>query len=286
VRYSSFSRKISAQVNPVTGTQSNSNNTWNGLQPSFYALYHVSPNASVYAQYARGFLAPKDKLAYQPNPAAANAISPQHTTNLQLGGTWKTGAFTMSGDVYHIKFDNFFTYSQHGATVVPVGGGSAVFKGVELEGNYVLAGGLSVYANYSHNNQTYADGTPVQYAPDGTYAGGLVYDDSTWYGSLLTKHIGSTWQGGNGGSSYAGIGAYNTTYGAYQVAGFTTTDLNLGYTVKKPIAGLKDLKVRVNVSNLTNHRQAYYVYGSNFNGDDMFMTLPGRSYMLSLSTNM
>jgi len=286
VRYSSFSRKIDASVNPVTGAPSSSSNTWNGVQPSVYALYHVLPNASVYGQYARGFLAPKDKLAYQPVQSAAKAIDAQRTDNFQLGGTWKADKLTVSADVYHIKFNNFFTYSNHGAAVQAQGGGSAVFKGVETEGTVVVGSGFSLYGNYTHNTQSYADGTPVQYAPDSTYAGGVIFDDGHLYGSLLAKHIGSTYQAGNGAGAIPG-GVTGFANGLYTVAGYTTTDLSVGYTFRNPTAGMKDLKVRLNASNLSNNTTVYYVYGAaGFgNGNDAFMTLPGRSYAVSLAAD-
>jgi iron complex outermembrane receptor protein len=275
VRYSSFARKIDADVNPQNGQKTSSSHTWTGVQPSLYALWHPTAESSVYGQFARGFLAPKDKLAYQPNQTAANGIDPQRTTNLQAGGTWKNNGLTLSADVYHIKFDNFFTYAASGAVVKTVGGGSAIFKGVELEGTLAVGAGVNLYANYTHNTQTYADGSKVQYAPDGTYAAGLIFDNGRSYGSLITKHIGTTVQGGNNGPDG----------GNYDVAGFTTTDLAMGYTFKKPTSGLKDVKVRLVVSNLANNEAVYYVYGASLSGTDMFMTLPGRSYMLGLSAD-
>jgi len=275
VRYSSITRKIDASINPVNGQATSSNNTWSAAQPSLYALYRLAPNASVYAQYARGFLAPKDKLGYQPNQTAAKLIDPQHTTNLQAGGTWKADNLTVSADVYHIKFDNFFTYSGGGSKVVANGGGSAIFKGAELEATLVVGAGFSLYGNYSNNKQTYADGTKVQFAPDGTYAAGVIYDDGKLYGSLLAKHIGATLQGGNNGPDG----------GNYDISGYTTTDLSLAYAFKEPAAGFKDIKVRLNVSNLSNNESIYFVYGATLSGTDMFMTLPGRAYSLGLSAD-
>jgi outer membrane receptor protein involved in Fe transport len=53
------------------------------------------------------------------------------------------------------------------------------------------------------------------------------------------------------------------------------------------MAGFKDVKARLLVANLTNNESIYYVYGAtNFgNGTDAFMTLPGRSYMVTLSAD-
>jgi iron complex outermembrane receptor protein len=281
VRYASFGRKIDAVVNPGTGGPSSTSHTWSGVQPSLYALYRVTSNASVYAQYARGFLAPKDKVMFNASQSAADAFSPQRTDNLQLGGTWKTERLTLSADVYHIHFTNFTSVAGGGSTLVLTGGGGAVFKGEEIEATGALGAGFSLYANFSHNPATYDDGTPVQFAPSGTHALGLIYDANGLYASLISKYIGSTVQPGNQGP---------VTYGAlgtnYIIAGYTTTDLALGYTLRDPGAGMKDLKLRLTASNLSNSRSIYYVYGSSLQtGLDMFMTLPGRAYNVGISAD-
>lgn len=288
LRYSSFARKIDATVNPVTGNPSSSSNTWTAPQPSIYALWHPADTASVYAQYARGFLAPKDKLAFQPNQTAAKAIDAQHTTNLQAGGTWKTSQLTISADVYHIKFDNFFTFAQHGAAVAASGGGSAVFKGEELEGTWSVGAGVNLYGNATHNQQQYADGTQVQFAPNGTWSAGLIFDDHRFYASWIAKHVGQTWQAGNGTpGTGAGAPSFDAFNGAYIVPGFTTSDLVLGVNFAQPAAGLRNIRTRLKVANLSNNESIYYVYGATQfgGGTDMFMTLPGRSYMVTVSAD-
>ncbi len=281
LRWSSFSRKIDAQVNPQVGGPSSSNDSWNGAQPSLYAIDHITPNASVYAQYARGFLAPKDKLAYQPVQSAAQQISAQHTTNLQAGGAWKSDALTLAADIYHIKFDNFFTYASHGANVVAVGGGSAIFKGFEFEGTYSIGSGFSLYGNFSHNSQTYADGEQVLNAPTGTYSFGPIYNNGRLYASVLAKHVGSQYMSGNQGPINCG----SSDGSCYNIPGFTTTDLAIAYTIKSPWAGVKDVTARLQVSDLGNNESIYYVYNATLSGTDEFMTLPGRSYSLGLSAN-
>jgi iron complex outermembrane receptor protein len=275
VRYSSFARKIDGSFVPGVNGPDSYSHTWSGTQPSLYALYRLASNASVYAQFARGFLAPKDKIAFQKSTAAADAFSPQRTTNYQVGGAWKAQDLTVSADVYHIKFNNFFTVSSHGAALIESGGGSAVFKGIELEGTYVLGYGFSLYGNWTHNTQTYADGTKVQYAPDGTWAAGAIYDDGRLYGSLLAKHIGNTLQAGNNGP----VG------GNYEIPAYTINDATIGYTFKNPTNGFKDIKARLNVSDLANNHSIYFVYGATLGGTDMFMTLPGRAYSITLSAD-
>ncbi len=279
IRYMSFKRSVSGAVLPSTGGPGNLSKTYDGTQPSIYANYRLAPNASVYAQWARGFLAPKDASVFydvKNQGAGVNVADPgaETTNNLQAGSTWKTDKFTVSGDVYYIRANNFAQLNGAGTKVNQFG--NTVFKGVELEGTYVLGYGFSLYGNYSYNKQNYADGTPVQFAPNNMYTAGLIYDQRGWYGSVIAKHIGSTYQGGNNGPLPGGV---------YQIPGYTITNLSLGYTILNPTAGVKDVKLRFLVSDLSNNQSIYYVYGATLSGTDMFMTLPGRSYMLGGSVD-
>ena len=271
VRYSKFSRDVNGPFVPgINGPESYSH-SWNGVQPSVYANYRLAPNASVYAQYARGFLAPKDTLAFNPSLATSHGLNAQKTDNYQAGATWKSNRLTVSGDLYYIKFNNYETINGGGSKVVLTGGGAATFKGVEFEGTYGLGAGFNLYGNWTRNQQKYQDGTLVQFAPDGTYAAGVIYDSHGLYGSLIAKHVGSELQGGNQQN--------------YTIPGYLTTDLSLAYTLKNPTAGFKDVKFRFLASNLSNNRAIYYVYGNALNGDDAFMTLPGRSYFAGISAD-
>ncbi len=279
MRYMSFNRNVNGAVLPSTGGPGSLSKTYNGVQPSIYANYRIAPDASAYAQWARGFLAPKDASVFydvknQGTGVTVTDPGAETTNNLQAGSTWKTNKFTLSGDIYYIRANNFAQLNGAGTKVNQFG--NTVFKGVELEGTYVLGYGFSFYGNYSYNKQNYADGTPVQFAPNNMYTAGLIYDKRGWYGSVIAKHIGSTYQGGNNGPLPGGV---------YQIPGYTITNLSLGYTIPNPTAGVKDVKLRFLVSDLSNNESIYYVYGATLSGTDMFMTLPGRSYMLGGSVD-
>ena len=284
VRYSSFARKIDGSFVPGVNGPDSYSHTWSGTQPSLYALYRLASNASVYAQAARGFLAPKDKIAFAKSNTGADTFTPQTTTNLQAGGTWKSEKLTVSGDVYHIKFNNFTTVSSSTGQLQIQGGGGAIFKGIELEGTYAVGYGFSLYGNWTHNTQTYTDGEPVQFAPDGTASLGLIFDSNSLYGSLMAKHVGQTIQPGSKGQAPVNYGSEDGY--SYQIPAYTVTDLAIGYTIHRPSSGVKDVKLRLNVSDLANNQSIYYVYGSSLaTGSDMFMTLPGRSYAVTVAAD-
>jgi iron complex outermembrane receptor protein len=269
LRYSSLRRELNAPVDQGTENPLDFAHTWSAMLPSVYANYRISPNWSAYAQYAKGFLAPNLNLLYKSSQAAASSFTEQRTNNLQAGTTWKTDRVTLSADVYHIDFNNFESTANQGANLVAVHGGSAVFKGEEFEGTVVLGAGFSLYGNASHNGAVYADGTPVLNAPNGTDALGLIYDSGSLYASLISKHVGGQYQSG--------------VFGNESVSGYTIDDFALVYTLRNLGAGTKDVKLKFSVSNLSDNRTRYYLYGTDLTGTyDAWMTIPGRAYTVGV----
>jgi iron complex outermembrane receptor protein len=272
VRYSSLKRDLIAPVDQGTLTPLTYSHTWSATLPSVYANYHLSSSWSAYAQFAKGFLAPNLNLLYKTSQAAASSITPENTNNLQAGTTWKSDRLTLAADVYHINFNNFVSTANQGANLIPVHGGSAVFKGAEFEGTVVVGAGVSLYANASHNGAAYADGNPVLNAPNGTDVLGVIYDANPLYASLLSKHVGAQVQSGASGDE--------------NISGYTVNDLAIVYTARDPGAGAKDVKIKLGVSNLADNRSRYYLYGTDLTGTyDAWMSLPGRAYTLGIAAD-
>ncbi len=280
VRYTSFTRDFNATVNQNVFGALDTSKTWNGVQPSVYALYHVSSSWSAYAQAARGFLAPVANVFYKSAGSVALASltsqSPETTMNYQVGTTWKSSALTLAADLYHIDFSNFVSTHVNASGFVDAAlshAGGATFNGEEFEGTYAVGEGFSVYGNISHNGSGYKDGSPIYNAPSGISAVGVIFDRGPLYASVISKHVGSTVQQGY---------AANET-----VSGYTVNDLAFAYTMHAPENGLRNLKLKFAVSNFSNNRSIYYLYnGSNLSQtQDYVMTLPGRAYTLGFSAD-
>jgi iron complex outermembrane receptor protein len=121
--------------------------------PFLTVNYRVMKDLSVYAQYAQGMLVPNIGNLYVENQTLTH-ILPQLSTNYQLGGVYSHGNISFDADVYYIVFQNkiqSFTDVTSGQPYETNSGG-AIYKGVELEGVYVLPHGASVFANYSYNS--------------------------------------------------------------------------------------------------------------------------------------
>jgi iron complex outermembrane receptor protein len=129
--------------------------------PFLTANYRIRSDWSVYAEYAQGFLVPNISAFYVNTPQN-NKVVPQESTNYQLGTVFTAGRFNFDGDLYYIDFKHkiqTFTDLTTGESVETNSGG-ATYKGVELQGTYVLPYGFSTFANYSINDAI-ANGDPL-----------------------------------------------------------------------------------------------------------------------------
>ncbi len=172
--------------------------------PYLTANYRYRSNWSFYGQFAQGFLVPNIS-AYYVNQPASQPVVPQTSTNYQLGTVFNAGHLVIDADVYYIDF-------QHKIQTVTVAGetqannsGGAIYKGLELQGTYLLSNNVSLFANYSKNDTKAVDdpinpggnGHPIAKAPFYTYAfgvrgvkHGLLSGDDSLISTLNFKAVG------------------------------------------------------------------------------------------------
>ena len=206
------------------------------------ARYRVMPDLSVYGQYAQGIQAPTVSALYVADPTA-NTMQPQTTTNYQLGVVWKNSRVTADADVYFIDFSNYAQLVGTGNSAYYSNIGGVYYKGLEGEATVVIAQGFSLYANGSANNAvSKGTGLWVANAPDFTAAGGLLFDNSGFFGSFLTKYV---------GNRYAGSQVTTTNFN--RLKEYNSTDLVAGYRLGDRIPHTKDLKVSLGINNLFDH---------------------------------
>ncbi|MDP9103431.1 MAG: TonB-dependent receptor [Pseudomonadota bacterium] len=208
VKYVNFKLFIHAPVLNVSGSQQPSyvNGTYTKTLPFLTANYRFRSNWAFYAQYAQGFLVP-DISSFYVNTPANNRVVPQESTNYQFGTVFSAGKFTFDGDVYYIEFKHKIqsvTDPVSNETYTTNSGG-ATYKGIELQGTYLLPYGFSAFGNFTVNQATGKDdpnallgnGHQLAKAPRGTAALGLRYEhrglfmgDDSIVTNLNTKWIG------------------------------------------------------------------------------------------------
>jgi iron complex outermembrane receptor protein len=277
LKYVSFNRKIDAIVNQGAGGSLNTSQTWTKALPALTAHYKIQPNWTAYAQFAKGMLAPNLNSFYpktSTGPNLVSTLSPEQTTNYQLGTTWVGNSLTVSGDVYSVDFSNKITSSPCGLNTCFSNGGGVKYNGIEGEATYVVGAGYSLYGNYAINNYTKSDGGNIQNAPKSTAAAGVIYNQGPAYASLIAKQV---------GTRYSGV---DTAGNDIPMSSYTVVNFATSYEFKNSAASGKSTKVGFQVSNLFNNNSVYASFANDANNNPMFYALPTRSYMVNLSIDL
>ena len=196
-----FNRKIDALYNQTTRYGQVESRTYTANLPFLTINYQPSESFSVYAQYARGYLAPPLSQLYVANPNFSNA-EPQKSTNYQVGFVYHGARLSIDADVYLIDFKNkFFSQTIIGQGVVFSNIGGARYKGAEAQVTYAFGNGLALFANASRNyakttvftnpaTGALVPSTNVAKAPLSTAAAGIIYKHGPIRFSLTDKYTG------------------------------------------------------------------------------------------------
>ena len=220
VKYQSYTIDLEAPVNQGTEQPDFSNETYTSAEPHFSANYLLTPNWSVYFQWAEGQMYPivteEENVPSDPKDANgvqfnAGNLKTESSINYQVGTVFKTDRFNADADVYLINISNLIssvTDPNDSTNQLVFQSKGAWVSGFEVEGTYYLGEGLSAYANGSLNRATYKTDPGVPSfavaslgtggaggnsygVPSSTGAIGLIYHRSGWFASLEDKYIGS-----------------------------------------------------------------------------------------------
>jgi iron complex outermembrane receptor protein len=277
VKYTSYERDFDAVVNKTVGGTADDSETYSAWQPSLEANYRITSNWSAYAQAAKGFLAPPIDTF---NVNIVTPLKPEETMNYQLGTAVREHNWTLGADLYYIDFDNYLSPQNiivdGSQESTYVNGGGAIYKGVELEGQYALPFGLSLYGNYSYNSAKYKHtDITIAEAPEYTAAAGLLYDNSHGlYYSIIGKEIGPRW-----GDDSAGLAPGDVANS--RIGSTFTVDLAAGYHFQSPVT--KALTASLKVGNLLDsHKLVDYAGTQSVSGAPIYWLTPGRSLFFNL----
>ena len=264
-KYEVFMRNHLAAVNQTTLQPADFNSTYTTNLPFLATNYKLTDNWSIYGQASKGFLAPTVSAYYVYNSDFANnSMAPQNTTNYQFGTVYKTADYTVSADVYHITADNFpITTTLSDGSVIYQNGGTARYQGAELEGTYKVINNFAAYASGALISAKYISGANnglrVGDAPSYTLAGGMVYDDQTYFGSIIHRVYGGYY--GSSGQVLS-TGAINGTLN--YVSSWNSTDAAFGVRTDalKNMGFGEKAQIKLGVNNLFDHRDITEIGGA------------------------
>lgn len=285
LKYVNITRSQTSAVGQTTRIANDSGSlTYTATLPFLTVNQKIDPNTSLYAQYAKGFQIPDLKTMYVANPNR-NSTEPQQSTNYQFGVVSRSDRMTWDADVYRIEFTNkLVSNGLSGADAGFVNIGGATYQGVEGQMAYMVGGGLSAYVNGSINRATAVDtGLQIAGAPEYTAALGALYSEGGWSGSLIYKHNGPVRQKDYSASKgpINGVGYFDY----YQTAAYGTLDLALAYTFSGRSLLGKDLKLQINVFNLTNSNAVTAISTGTNTSYDTYVYQTPRSLQLTVKAD-
>jgi len=290
VKYAFFRRQLDATVQQKTEEPFGYEHNYDKLLPSFEAQYSFTPNLSAYAQAAEGFLAP-NLNTYYTKALGQYALQPQSTLNFQAGTAYQDEHLALGGDVYLIHFQNFINSKKEtiGGTPETVfyNQGGVIYRGIEGEATYTFDSGFSLFANAGYN-QAFQTSTNIYItnAPQFTSNFGVIYDKNGIYGSVIDQWTGGSYTGDTGvdvatGQAEGSQASGKSPGGWYDP--YNVVNVAAGYTFNHLDQHLNQIKLKVNVDNITNQKQIISDNGADGAGDLLYWTLPGVSAFVTLS---
>ncbi len=289
LRYQSVKRGFNANVVPTSlpGTGGTLERTVNSTLPSLSATYAFRPDSSAYAQVAKGALVPNQSFFYTASPTASNQAKPQNSLAVQTGLRHAGAGWSGAVDAYVIDFKDYIVASTDPATKITsyLNGGNVRYKGLELEGNAELGAGFTAVGNASAISAQYQQsgltnaaqqaGDDVPLAPRFLGVLGVIYERGVWSGSVLTKFVGSQYQGKNGSSDGPN----------FRVAAYAYTNLSINRALDD-LLGRHAGRVGFQINNLEGRHPVTDTAGPSVAGPLNVNVLAGRNYTLSLSVDL
>ncbi|AHB10654.1 TonB-dependent receptor [Zymomonas mobilis] len=291
IKYSYFHRNYDAAINKNTKTALKDNQSFKSWQPSIAINQILMKGWSAYGQIARGFLAPPLSVFQTQN---VGYVKPETTWNYQVGTVLQKKNWTISADGYYIDFSNYIASAQInvpniGTETTYVNSGGAIYKGLEIEGQYAIGYGVSLYGNYSVNSAHYKDSKiRVAASPKSLASFGVLYEKKDGpYFSFIGKYVGNHW-GLDSTTDTAG----NTVFkNQYLIHSNITADMAFGWHFKN-VGGniLRNITPSIKISNVFGSHAISDFAGNQSkttaeypNGAPLYWRLSGRSVFFNLT---
>jgi len=277
VKYAFFKRALFAPVQQKTEVETGYTHDWGKFLPSFEVKYSFTPNLSAYAQTAEGFLAPNLNTFYT-TKIATDSYDPETTWNYQTGVAYQDQHLALGADVYLVHFMNYIGSTGKGINKIFENQGGAVYKGVEGEAAYTFDSGFTFFGNAGLNKSNFTIGNAyLQQAPQFTANAGIIYDKNGVFASAIDEVT-----GGEYGSAPVD-GTTNSRVPGEWYDPYNVVNLAVGYTFNNMFPHLNQIKVKLNVDNITDQQQLIFDNGTNSMGQPLYITLTGVSSFLTVS---
>ena len=218
------------------------------------ANYKITPNWSVYGQFATSFLFPDiTSLYYVGAGSGLESIHPETTKTYQAGTVYSRGDFTADADVFRVDAANLLQQCGTGVDTATCNVGAARYAGVEGEMAYAFDFGVTLFANGSSVSAKQLAGAPnvilnlpgnareLTNAPRWTDAFGAVFNRGPIQATLVYKQVGDFAAGNITWTGAPDIGK------SIMLPGYNSLDASTAYDFGR-------FKVKLQGFNLADHR--------------------------------
>jgi iron complex outermembrane receptor protein len=260
-------------------THSASYRAWS---PSLDLRYRLKPNWTAYAQFATGANIPPSSVFDSKGAQVAVLPKPTGVKTYQVGSVLKFNRYTIDVDAYYSHFQNpYSSYLDAAGESFFYQTGPSNTKGVEAEGNVLIARGLSLYLNGTMGSAKYQEGSAwangglwIANTPNNTEAVGLTYQMKNWDLGMFNKRVGRMFND-NGSNNQA-----------VTIDPFNVTNLFFNYTFRGD-TWLRGTKIRFGINNLFNQHNIVGVspFSTKSNAPapgDVLTLLPARSVSVTM----
>jgi len=255
---------LGAQPTGTNGQLYSADHNDSGFTWRATAKYELSPEANIYANYARGrrpeILAVGAPAA--PGGAARFSVLPSETVNSYEAGV-KTALANRSlfidGSVFYYRYSNFQTTEQQGTTFVTINAGRAESYGFEGQISWRPADWVNLFGSYAYNHSRFSAGAregnrfrlspdhsaavavqfkvpagpvKIDFTPSLTWQSKVFFDDDNDLPALQVNNLVPDLVQDEVQGSYALVDArlgFETDNGRWRIEGFVTNALNQKY---------------------------------------------------------
>jgi iron complex outermembrane recepter protein len=161
-----YTTQVAPGINGRFNVPADRSDSYDFITPKLGAVWNVTPDVDLYANYARGARAPQVSDLYRlQNLQVVGQIDTETLDSIEIGtrGSAFDGRLVYDIAAYWMDKENFFFRDSAGLNVT---NGSTGHKGVEVSAAYDLTDTLSLSGNVSWSDQTYTFDRIVSSASD------------------------------------------------------------------------------------------------------------------------
>jgi Fe(3+) dicitrate transport protein len=166
--------------------------------PQIGATWQVVPQAQVYGSLYKGF-APAQLATAIDDKGVDQQLSPERSTNMELGLRGRSGGFSYDSAVFSMNFSNQIVNQSLAAGISKANGGKSLHQGAELALGYQFDHGWGINGNATYipvakfvgTNSLGRDGNRIPYTPKLSSNLGVSYERNS-FNTLVSLNYVST----------------------------------------------------------------------------------------------